>query len=226
MSYYGIINGATLPPNWMSDLREQIGLHLAKQDGDESTVRIVFIDPMDRADAYLIHATGIADTVLQIHNYEGGRFAIFQPSIPREVTSYHTEPPIKTRPLNCDADMDNLADAIAYFSDKEFLRWQGKAILESDAIAQWRGQSAAFLASLTSEPWCPTVSMGDDGSVKATVGRVTCKAGPGKITITFAGPATEYMDVIRGALRDEHRCREALRAGEGGDGSDQEEFEL
>lgn len=225
MGYYGITNSTALPPAWTRILAEQIGLFLAKQDGEGAPVRFVFIDPMDRAGAYLIHSAGLADTVIQIHAHDGWRFAVFQPAIPREVTSYQTEPPIKTRPLACDDDLDSLADALAFFA-KEFLRWQGKAILESDAIAQWRGQSAVFLQSLSREPWCPTVSMGDDGSIKATVGRVTCKAGPGKIAITFAGPATEYMDVVRGVLRDEHRCREALRAGDDSGNPDQAEFEL
>lgn len=219
---YGITN-LELPVGWTRDLADQIGQHLAMQNGDEKTIHLVFIDPMDRLNAYLIHSAGFADTVLQLHAYDGGRFAIFQPSIPHEVTSYQTEPPIKTRPFNCDNDLDNLADALAFFA-KEFLRWQGKALLESQAIAEWRGQSAAFLQSLAQEPWCPTVSMKDDGSVVATVGRVTCKAAPGKITITFSGPAMEYLDVIRGALRDEHRCREALLSGES-DGS-REQMEM
>lgn len=198
---------------WYQDLAAKVGEALAKDDkGEEGTIRMVFVDPLDRLEAYRIHGNGIAETVVQLHRSPAGNIVVFQPAIPHEVTCYATEPPTKTNPLNSDDDMASLASAIAFFASKEFLKWQGTAIQESHDIAAWRAQSAMFLVSLMQEPFCPTVSMGDDGSVKAAVGRVSAKATPGKLTITFQGPAAEYLDVLRGALRDEHRCREEARA--------------
>ena len=158
---------------WYEVLREALGESLVQdRKPEERTIRMVFCDPMDRADAFLFHAEGMADTVIQLHRYEHGNFVTFQPAIPQPVTDYATKPPVKTRPLNSEHDMRTLSDAVAYFAGKEFLKWQGTAILESQKIASWRGESAAFLESLAKEPWCPTISMSDDGAVKACVGRV------------------------------------------------------
>lgn len=198
---------------WYEILKDHLGESLVKdKKDDEKSIPMVFCDPMDRADAFLFHSVGMADTVIQIHRYEHGNFITFQPAIPQPVTDYVTKPPVKTRPLNSDHDMRTLSDAVAYFAGKEFLKWQGTAVLESQKIVAWRGESAAFLESLAKEPWCPTVAMSDDGSVKACVGRVVVNVKPGKLTISFSGPASEYLDVIRGALRDEHRFREERRA--------------
>lgn len=196
--------------NWFSVLAEKVGVQLA--DRETKLPRAVFVDPMDRAGTWLMHAHDIADTVLHLHETEVGSFLVFQPAIPREVTQFGTEPPTKTRPLNNDQDMDTLAEAIAIFARKDFLKWQATALLESQKLAQWRGESTAFLESLSKEAWCPTIAVGDDGSVKATMGGVVVKASPDKLTLTFYGKATEYLEVIRGALRDEQRRQDERRA--------------
>jgi hypothetical protein len=177
---------------------------------------MVFVDPMNRPNAFLVRADGIAETVIQLFMTDDGDFVIFQPSIPTEVTSYVTEPPIKTRPLNHDSDLRVLGEAIALFAAKDFVKWQGTALLESHKAAEWRCQSTAFVASLAKEPWTPEVSVSDDGTIKAAFGSVVAKVAMDKLTLTFHGKSAERLEVVRGALRDEHRRWEARR-GEGED---------
>lgn len=167
--------------------------------------RMVFVNPMSRADTYAINAVGISDTVIQLFQTDDGDFVIFQPAMPQEVTSYQTEPPIKTRPLNTDDDLGVLAEAIALFAAKDFVKWQGIALIESQRAAEWRCQSTAFAASLLKEPWTPDVSVSDDGSIKAAFGSVVAKITMDKLTLTFHGKSAERLEVVRGALRDEHR---------------------
>jgi hypothetical protein len=192
--------------NWFRILIKKVGEEL--KDKETKRPRDVYVVPMNRADTYLMHAHGIADTVMHIHVTEVGAYLTFQPAIPHEVTQFGTEPPIKTRPLNNDRDMETLAEAIAIFAAKDFLKWQATALLESKKLAQWRGESTAFLESLSKEAWCPEISVAPDASIKATVGEVTVKATADKLTITFFGKTTDYLEVVRGALRDEHRRAE------------------
>ena len=196
--------------DWYRVLREKVAEQL--EDRKSGHKPMVFIDPMQRLNAFLLHAEGLADTVVSLFAGPEDWFLTFQPAIPHEVTSYETEPPVKTRPCNNDSDMRTLAEAIAIFAKKDFLKWQATALLESQKAAAWRAESTAFLASLQKEAWCPLVAVNDDGSIKATVGGVTAKAAPGKLTITFFGNQTDFLDVIRGALRDAHRRREERRA--------------
>lgn len=196
--------------NWFRMLAEKVGEQLA--DKETKRPRMVFVDPMDRADTFLMHAHDMADTVLHLHRTIEGDYLVFQPAIPREVTQFGTEPPIKTRPLNNDEEMKTLAEAISIFACKDFLKWQATALLESQKLAAWRGESTAFLESLSKEAWCPDVSVGPDASIKDAVGMVTVKATSDKLTLTFYGKTTDYLEVIRGALRDEHRRKEERRA--------------
>jgi hypothetical protein len=208
--------------NWYRLLAEILQNKLVHDDDEGAPLRVVFCDPMDAKDQFLLHADRIADTVMHMHRTASGDFVTFQPAIPEAVTAYNTEAPTKTRPLNNDRDMKALAEAIAYQAPREFLKWQGTVLLESQKIAQWRGESTAFLSSLQDEPYCPFTTVGDDGSVKAIVGRVTVKAVSDKLTLTFNGPATEYLDVIRDALRSEHRHHMAIRSERDGDDVDAE----
>lgn len=198
--------------DWCQVLADKIGECMT--DKKTQMHPMVFVDPMSRINSFLIHSVDFADTVVQLFETDDGDFVIFQPAIPQEVTSYVTEPPIKTRPLNSDSDMNILAESISIFARKDFIQWQSRALLESQSAAEWRCQSTAFVASLAKEAWCPNVSVADDGSIKAAVGSVVAKLAPGKLTLTFSGKGADYLDVIRGALRDEHRRREARRAEE------------
>lgn len=196
---------------WYARLAEKVGEQL--EDKKTGTKTMVFLDPMEGERRYLLHAPGIADTVLTLCLYEEGDGALvmFQPAIPQEVTFYETKPPVKAKPLNDDIDMATLAEAIAIFAKKDFLNWQASAILESRKEISWRAVSTQFLESLSKEAWCPVVAVADNGDIKASIGRMQAKASPGKLTLTFYGKSADYLDIIRGALRDEHRRREAQR---------------
>jgi hypothetical protein len=197
----------------LSDWAKRLGETIQESLVDKKTQmrRFVFVDPMSRAETYVIRAEGMADVVVALIQTSQGDFCIYQPAIPQEVTSYKTEPPIKTRPLNDDAEMRILAESIAIFGPKDFLEWQATAVLESQAAVEWRCQSTAFVASLAKEPWTPTVSVSDDGAIKAQFGAVVAKISPEKVTIAFHGRAEDRLEVVRGALRDEHRRREDRR---------------
>ena len=160
---------------------------------------MVFVDPMNRINSFQLRADSIADTVIQLMTSEDGDFVIFQPAIPLEVTSYVTEPPIKTRPLNDDSDMRTLAEAIAIFAGKDFVKWQGTALLESQKAAEWRCQSTAFVASLAKEPWTPEVSVSDDGTITARFGSVLATVKMDKLTLKFSGKSAERRAARQGA---------------------------
>ena len=213
--------------NWYEVLRTEIEQHLV--DRKTRMGRMVWIDPMSREQTFLVRAEGMAEVVVSLIQTQDGDFCIFQPSIPSEVTSYQTEPPIKTRPLNTDQDMRVLAESIAIFAPKDFHDWQVKAVMESQAAVVWRCQSTAFVASLAKEAWTPNVSVSDDGTIKAQFGSVVAKIAPDKVTLAFHGRAEDRLEVVRNALRDEHRRREARRAEEGAYDSvnpDQEDLPL
>ena len=208
----------------MYDWYKVVADHVQEELVDKKTRQgsMVFVDPMNRINSFQLRADGIADTVIQLMTSEDGDFVIFQPAIPLEVTSYVTEPPIKTRPLNDDSDMRTLAEAIAIFAGKDFVKWQGTALLESQKAAEWRCQSTAFVASLAKEPWTPEVSVSDDGTITARFGSVLATVKMDKLTLKFSGKSAERLEVVRGALRDEFRRWEARR-GEGEDVTDDEE---
>lgn len=68
--------------NWYRLLAEMLQNKLAHDDDEGTSLRVVFCDPMDAKDQFLLHADRIADTVMHMHRTASGDFVTFQPAIP------------------------------------------------------------------------------------------------------------------------------------------------